>query len=239
MRPRLANKLFSKHKSQYHPDVQYDINHSRKCTDPLLVPGLGYFEINMVKGVFKLAWHVLLYDMANMMGFRTDRALAYYQKASSHHKAWQMICLRFATVDELLVPYVRARIQVGEQPSSSWYFERLANVTDPNYVFTSELIITCQCTVPLRCPEKQSCILSGRVKFSPIYYGLTMTMYQYTNRYSIETYPCGHSVPQWNSSCNMPKLYLYPDTPAAAKDPISFWRRKTDVPKCGSLKASP
>jgi hypothetical protein len=71
-----GKQTFSKHMSQCHPDVQYDMNHCRTFKDLLLVPGLGHFEMNMVKGIFKLAWHILLSDMANMLGFRTDRALA-------------------------------------------------------------------------------------------------------------------------------------------------------------------
>jgi hypothetical protein len=99
---------FEKHITINHPDLQCDFQAQRTFQNLLLIPGLGHFEINMVKGLFKLAWHVLLSDMAKLMGFRTDRTLAYCQKASNHHKAWQMVLiLLFGTADELLLPYVR------------------------------------------------------------------------------------------------------------------------------------
>lgn len=45
-------------------------------------PGLGHYEINTLKGLFKLLWPVALYDLAKMLGFKSPNALTSCENAT-------------------------------------------------------------------------------------------------------------------------------------------------------------
>ena len=149
----------------------------------LLLPGLGHFELNMTRAVFKLLWDVVLEDMAKLLGYKSVRALASCNMCSDHHKAFQMIrILLFGTMDEILLPYVKTCISTSKSPSLRGFFDFLRAANDPNYRFLASVIFSY--VLPLwvfRCgvrKNNQRYILAGRVKFSSLYYGLNMSMYQ-------------------------------------------------------------
>jgi len=48
----------------------------------LFFVGLGHYEINMVKALFKLLWQVGIQDLGKMLGFRSPKALATCESAS-------------------------------------------------------------------------------------------------------------------------------------------------------------
>ena len=74
----------------------------------LLEPGLGHYEINITKTCLRLLWDVGLSDLGKQLGYNSIKAQSACQSANDHHKAWQMLTIFFeATVDELLVPYVK------------------------------------------------------------------------------------------------------------------------------------
>ena len=85
--------------------------------DCYVIPGLGHYEINMVKCAFKLLWDVVLERLEKLLGFKSIRALTSCQNCSDHHKAWQIIQIMFfGTVDELLIPYIEKCIDSKSIP---------------------------------------------------------------------------------------------------------------------------
>lgn len=73
----------------------------------VLIPGLGHFEINSVKALFKLEWNILLLHMAKMLGLTSVRALTYCEQANNHHQSYQMLLILLeGTGKELLYEFV-------------------------------------------------------------------------------------------------------------------------------------
>ena len=149
----------------------------------LLMPGLGHYEINMVRCVFKILWNVVIKDLAEMLGFRSVRALSSCLNCTDHHKAWQIfLILLFGTLDEILVPYVRRCLTTKSPASVSGFYDYLESAIDPNYVFLSDIVFNY--LVPLfifRCgvrKNNQKFILAGRCKFSELFYCTNMYFYQ-------------------------------------------------------------
>jgi hypothetical protein len=138
--------------------------------------------MNMTRCIFKLAWEVLLVDMAKMLGFRSARALVYCKAASNHHKAWQMIQILYGTTDEMLVPYVQSCIGAKSKPTTQGYYTWLSSMNSPNYLFCLHLVNTYVVALfHFRAGVRRAnydVMLASRLKFAPLFYGIGMTTYQ-------------------------------------------------------------
>ena len=149
----------------------------------LLEPGLGHYEINMVKALFKLLWEVALSDLANLMGYKSIKAQVHCQNASDHHKSWQILQIfLYATADELILPYIRKCLSENLKPSLNNFYEWLKTVKNSNYLFMQEAIFTYVYSVFLfRAAVRRNnneVLIAARTKFSSLFYGFNMTSYQ-------------------------------------------------------------
>ena len=149
----------------------------------LLQPGLGHYEINMVKALFKLLWEVALSDLAQLMGYKSIKAQVACQNATDHHKSWQILhILLYATADELVLPYVRKCLSEKQTPSLTKFYDWLKTVKDSNYIFMQEAIFTYVYSLFLfRAAVRRNnseVLLAARTKFSSMFYGFNMTSYQ-------------------------------------------------------------
>ncbi|XP_069122376.1 uncharacterized protein [Argopecten irradians] len=73
---------FSAHRDDFEHGGNVSLHHCRKYKNIILLPGLGHYEINMVKAVFKLLWPVCIVDLAKMLEFKTTKALASCENAA-------------------------------------------------------------------------------------------------------------------------------------------------------------
>ncbi|XP_062620908.1 uncharacterized protein LOC134282522 [Saccostrea cucullata] len=151
--------------------------------DLLLQPGLGHVEINMSKAVIKLLWQVIGLDLAKLLGYRSPKALQSCLDANDHHKAMQFIeILLFGTGDELLFPYVFHCSEREMVPSGKGFFDWCKEVKDPNYMFLLESIFTYALAVYMfRAGIRRNnsdVIMASRLKFFPLYFGVSKTNYQ-------------------------------------------------------------
>lgn len=96
-------------------------NNNRKFKDVLLLPGPGHIEINMVKCVFKIFWHVFLKDLAMMLGYRSIKAVNACKEANDHHKSIPIIEIALMGItDELLHQYC-ASLNDGKVPTVDFF----------------------------------------------------------------------------------------------------------------------
>ena len=149
----------------------------------LLMPGLGHFEINMVRSSFKLLWTVILQDAADMLGFRSDKAKASCRKAIDHHKSFQILEITIIACSlELVRQHVHEMARAGKEADYKSYCRFLQGVKDPNFLFLNEAIFTYLYSLFLfRAGMRMGnweAILAGRTKFSPLFFGLHQTFYQ-------------------------------------------------------------
>ncbi len=59
----------------------------------ILLPGQGHIAMNVVRALLKLLWPFGMGDLAKILGFRTQTALAYANKAADFHKAWKRLII--------------------------------------------------------------------------------------------------------------------------------------------------
>ena len=141
-----TTELFQNHLKQ-HPDHNLDLDNCRTYKDLLLIPGLGHFEINALRGVFKLGWDVILKDVAHLMGFISAKAQDSIRNAYDHHKSWSLFLITlFGTFDEILLSYV-SHLDDERRPPSTHFKEWLTTVVDPSFRFLAEY--TLEALLPL------------------------------------------------------------------------------------------
>ena len=150
--------------------------------DLLLVPGPGHFELNTVRAIFKLIWPVGLRKLAVLLGFTSEKALLYCQKAADHHKSWEMLLIFYrVTVKLLLDAYVQECRSQGHASSVNHFQTWIANV--PNHLFRYLYQINFRFvlgTLMFRQGirnQNSSLALCGRVSMGHVYYCTNMTTY--------------------------------------------------------------
>lgn len=67
---------FDQHRNLSDHSTGLRIDECKKFKNLLLIPGLGHYEINMVKGVVNFLWKVAFEDFGKMLGFKSPNALA-------------------------------------------------------------------------------------------------------------------------------------------------------------------
>ena len=168
----------------------------------LLQPGLGHYEINMVKSCFKLLWDVILQDTAKMLGFKSARALAACERASDHHKAFEILNIVMCACSfELVSDHVRQCVAIAKKPSHMTYYKYLESVKDPNFIFMNEVVFTCIFSLFLfRAGMRRGnsdAMMAGRTKFSPLFFGLHQTFIRKLR--SVITWPVCQCHPLWHN----------------------------------------
>ncbi|XP_060557718.1 uncharacterized protein LOC132718104 isoform X2 [Ruditapes philippinarum] len=159
------------------------IDRNNDLKDLLLIPGYGHLEMNVVKSCFKLLWDISLQDLAQMLGFRTPRALVCCQNCTDHHKAWMMLKIfLFGTIDELLYTYV-SFIRIEKQtPTVDGLYAYKAQSEDKNYRFMCDVLLNYVLAVfVFRCGVRRNnyrYIMAGKCKFMKLFYGFNQTYYQ-------------------------------------------------------------
>ena len=99
--------------------------------------------MNSCKAFFSLNWNIFVCDIAKVLGFKSEKALAYAQRCSDHHKTWQIIGLMYTGItDELLVPFIRSCKKDGIQPTVQSYWTWNQDVCNPNYAYMQQMVFT-------------------------------------------------------------------------------------------------
>jgi hypothetical protein len=76
-------------KSEHRDSTLEENSFQRVFANLLFLPGLGHFELNMLRSYFKLTWDVLLKHVAQTMNFTSPKAKTSLLKVYDHHKGWQ------------------------------------------------------------------------------------------------------------------------------------------------------
>ena len=88
----------------------------------IFIPGPGHIELNMGKELLNLLGVPMLCRIAQMLGFRTEKALAVVKSGIDHHRTGQILCAcLYALSTELLVPFVRDCLKAEIIPNSDGY----------------------------------------------------------------------------------------------------------------------
>ena len=99
--------------------------------------------MNACKRFFDLNWGVIVEDDCKIVGFTSPRALDHARRCSDHHKSWKILeILYLAISDELLVPYVRCCLTVGETPTVNGYWREADDICNPNYMYFQQMALT-------------------------------------------------------------------------------------------------
>ena len=170
--------------------------------DIYLIPGLGHFEINMAKSCFKLLWDVILSDIANVMGYKSTKALTACKKCTDHHKAWQLLSITMTAVSkELMMVFIRYCEERRIDPDIDNFYRYMRLVENPNVAFLHHAMFTYVFALFLfRAGERMNdsdVIMAARMKFSPLFFGLNQTFYQEIDIRDVKARVC--SPPQVSS----------------------------------------
>ena len=159
------------------------IEKEKNLQNLLLVPGLGHYEINLVKCAFKLMWDPVLEDLAKMLGFKSLKALTCCQKCTDHHKAWQILQITFfGTMDEILLPYVQICARANMVPSLEGFYDFADTQESQNFQFLYKSVLTYLLgLLVFRCGVRRNnhdFMMAGRSVVTDLFYGFNCTMYQ-------------------------------------------------------------
>ena len=196
---------FENHIDVNHPNAAINVYASRTYGNILLIPGLGHYEINYTKAIFKLLWTVILIELAKLLGFRSIKALVSCEAATNHHKSWQIIQIFFkATARELLVPYVKECIRNGDDPELKGLYTWLNNCKSKNMKFLFTCVFTyCFGLHLFRKGVRRGnyqVIVTAMNKLSPLFYGFNKTQYMEIDlRHNITMNQCPDVVQQFIS----------------------------------------
>ena len=78
-----------------------------------------------------------------ILGYNSENAQKYIKKGCDYHKLWQILeIIYIALADELLLPYVRKSLELGEKPTSSGYWNYSESTASPNYQYAQQALFT-------------------------------------------------------------------------------------------------
>lgn len=84
------NHITAEHPEVPEEDMEFDF-YEKSFKDFCLKPGNGHIEMNLLRSIFKLLWEPCLSKLADIVGFKTEKAKKYLLSNKDHHIAWQMI----------------------------------------------------------------------------------------------------------------------------------------------------
>lgn len=101
-----------------------------------LLPGLLHEEMNMLKSFVELNWEITYSQFGKEMGYKSERAAAFFKSAGDHHKSWYNLCIyRDALALELLRPYVNNCLEKQLEPTVDGFFTWKEQSKDATYQF--------------------------------------------------------------------------------------------------------
>ena len=174
---------FSKHSNSVHVDED-NVSCTLEFGWVLLQPGPGHIEMNMVKGIVELTWDVFWRELAILMNFKSESALACAKKVSDHHKGWTLCRIsRIAVTQELILPFVRQQLAAANPNlSASAFLKFVMNCTDPNYTFMCDIMFELLDSIFMyragqRCTDAHM-MIAARAKFAKLWCGRIHPLYR-------------------------------------------------------------
>ncbi len=167
--------------------VPYVLAHRLRDSTPqlhniLLLPGPGHIEMNVLRALFKLLWPLGLEQLAQLLGFKTPKALAYALKASDYHKSWQMLLIFIHTsMGVLLETYAASSREQGLLPTARGAMEFLNTHANPSLKILSTLTLRYGLSLlRYRQATREGCsgeMLWSRCTLSELFFVSNMTTY--------------------------------------------------------------
>ena len=197
----------NEHINENHELENVDVKACKTFGRILLVPGLGHFEINYIKAIFKLLWTVIFIDLAKLLGYRSIKALASCESATNHHKSWQIFEIFLnGTSREMLTYYVKQCLSVNQNPTVDGFYKWIAGSKSKNMQFMFKVIFTfCLALHVYRIGVRRNnkdYILSAMKKLSVLFYGLNMTQYMEIDlKHRLNMSQCPQEVKQFVEQC--------------------------------------
>ena len=88
-------------------------------------------------------WDVFMQEIYVILGFTSENIQKYIKKGSDYHKLWQILeVVYIALADELLLPYVRKSLELGEKPTSSGDWNYSESIVNPNYQYVQQALFS-------------------------------------------------------------------------------------------------
>ncbi len=131
---------WKRHTEQVHKGE--NVKHTKEFDWVVLRIGPLHVEMNMVKTFFNLNWDVFISSLAKELGFSSESAQKYAKSASNHHHAMTMVeTMQLGGWCEMLVPYVREKMEAQQHLSVNDYLYKWVQVvTNPNYMYKFEML---------------------------------------------------------------------------------------------------
>lgn len=80
--------------------------------------------MNLIKSFFELNWSPFMEALCEKMGFTSESAKHYAKGCKDHHKSWHlMMVFHAASLRELVTPFVRDSLQLGQNPTAKLFFK--------------------------------------------------------------------------------------------------------------------
>ncbi|XP_078619351.1 uncharacterized protein LOC144886560 [Branchiostoma floridae x Branchiostoma japonicum] len=137
-----SNKSFHLHVTEQHPDSP--VTEVKEFDWVILRVGKLHLEMNALKSFVDLNFDVWFGALAEEMGFKSESAQKVARNCADHHKSMELLEIALkGGIDEMLVPYVRQKLQAGEQDSISaddFLFKWVIAVRNKNFLFFQQQI---------------------------------------------------------------------------------------------------
>lgn len=138
-----CNKTFmskvqlQQHAKEFHPATD-EIQYANEFDWFYLRIGSGHYEMNLIKSFFELNWSPFMEALCEKMGFTSESAKQYAKGCKDHHKSWHlMMVFHAASLRELVTPFVRDSLQLGQNPTAKLFFkaanEMYQSRSNPNF----------------------------------------------------------------------------------------------------------
>ena len=137
----------------------------------------------MGRKLLNLLWIPLLRRIAQMLGFRTEKALAVVKSGIDHHRTRQILraCL-YALSKELLVPFVRDCLKVEIIPNNDNYLNWVVETCGYQYMLYYHFAFTYLLAFNLytEATRKNHSLrmMAARIQFAPLFYSFKHPKYQ-------------------------------------------------------------
>ena len=139
--------------------------------------------MNMIKSYMELNWEPFMSDMCTILGFRSLLAQQSAKRCDDHHKSWAIFITFFlASLQELVVPYVRSCMKEKEDPTPAGFVAYAsANRNVPNFSYMYDQVLKfALAIVNFRMGTRRNnsrLIRSGKYMFNSMFHGRKHPIY--------------------------------------------------------------
>ena len=149
----------------------------------IFIPGPGHIELNMGKELLNLLGVPMLCRIAQMLGFRTEKALAVVKSGIDHHRTGQILCAcLYALSTGLLVPFVRDCLKAEIIPNSDGYINWVVETCGYQYMLYYHFVFTYLLAFNLYTEATRKNyslrMMAARIQFAPLFYSFKYPKYQ-------------------------------------------------------------